>query len=69
MQLNLVDESHGLLNRAKILWDKFSKGKTSVEEVKLSTSLLHATKGTINTAISAEKWYNIKNKPTPKKKK
>jgi len=68
MKTDLVKESHTLLNRANKLWDAYEKGKASVETVKLSTSLLHATKGTINTAISAEKWYNVKNKPTKKKK-
>ena len=68
-RLNLVDESHRLLGRAKDLWTKYNKGKASVEEMKLSTSLLNATRGTINTSIAAERWDIIKKAPKPIKKK
>jgi len=66
---DLVQESHNLLGKANKLWESYSKGKTSVEQIKLSTSLLNATKGMINTSIAAEKWYGVKNKPAKKGKK
>lgn len=67
MKLNLVEESHNLLGKANKLWDQYTKGKTSLEQVKLSTSLLNAHKGMINTSIAAEKWYGVKDKPKKKK--
>ena len=66
---DLVQESHGLLAKANKLWEKFSSGKISVEQAKLSTSMLNAHKGMINTSISAERWYGVKNKPAKKGKK
>ena len=67
MKINLVNESHSLLGKANKLWAAYSSGKMSVERVKLSTSLLNATKGMINTSISAERWYGVKSKPKKKK--
>ena len=66
--INLVNESHTLLERANRLWDRYEKGKMSMEQVKLSTSLLNSSKGMINTSIAAEKWDRIKNKPKKKSK-
>ena len=70
MQLNLVEEAHDVLKDIRETRQQLKKGRVSVEEVKLSIGLYNAARGTVNSAVNAEKWYSVKNKKKdgPKKK-